>query len=153
MKKLLFFLTLTLSCSLAKADDMILQILQSDGQVVNIDLKDEPKTTYENGNLIITTTKTTITYPLEKVKRYTYVSALGISSPNVVGVSFSQDGETLTFKGLKPTTKIMLYSTSGQVLRTIKPNNSDKIAVSISQYPAGVYLVKVNDVTYKITKR
>ena len=87
MKKILFFLTLTLFCSLAKADDMILQILQSDGQVVNIDLKDEPKTTYENGNLIITTTKTTITYPLEKVKRYTYVSALGISSPKVLIIS------------------------------------------------------------------
>ncbi len=100
MRKILYVLVLMAIPSLAKADDMILQILQSDGQVYSINLSDEPVTTYSDGNLVITTKKTTITYPLEKVSRYTYVSASGIEAPEAVRASFSQNGEELFLKGL-----------------------------------------------------
>ena len=132
---------------------MILQIWQSDGKVVNIDLNEQPVTRYADGNLIITTTKTTITYPLEKVAKYTYVSAEGIESINGMRSKFSQDGETLTFSGLAQGTEISVYATSGKILRKTKASSHAKTTVSVSDLPPGVYLVKVNSVTYKITKR
>ena len=75
MKKLFLLLTVLLAATVAKDDDMVLQVLLSDGQVVSINLNEEPRTTYQDGNLVITSTRNTVTYPLEKVRRFTYVSA------------------------------------------------------------------------------
>ena len=154
MKKLLLLLMVLFATSLAKADDKVLQILLSDGQVVSINLSEEPRTTYQDGNLVITTTKNTITYPLEQVKKFTYSSiATGIEASHQLGVAFSKDGETLTFTGLKPNTKVTLYNVAGQLLKTIDSKDSKKVVVSASQFPFGVYVVKVNGGTYKIMKR
>ena len=148
-------LTVAILCqSAAFADDMVLQVWKSDGQVININLNEEPKTTYSDGNLVITTTKTTVTYPLESVRRYTYASAsTGIETPKSVSSVLSSDGETLTFTNLKAGTSIKLYNVAGQLLRTITSGAESSTTVSVSQLPTGVYVVKVNDATYKITKR
>lgn len=152
--RLLLLSVLSLFSSTVKAEDMVLQVWLADGQILSINLSEEPRTTYNDGNLVITTTKTAISYPLEKVKRYTYASASnGISSPNVVKATFSADGETLTFNGLKTGTSIMLYNVAGQLLRKVAPTTEGRAAVSVSQLPTGVYVVKMNDATYKITKR
>ena len=153
MKKLLSLIILFVFALSAMADDMILQIWQSDGKVVNIDLNEQPVTRYADGNLIISTTKTTIAYPLEKVAKYTYISAEGIQSLEGMRSKFSQDGETITFSGLKQGTEIAVYASSGQMMRKTKAGTQSKTTVSVSDLPPGVYLVKVNSVTYKITKR
>ena len=153
MKKLFLLLTVLLAATVAKADDMVLQVLLSDGQVVSINLNEEPRTTYQDGNLVITSSKNTVTYPLEKVRRFTYVTATGIDTPKMLGASFSNDGETLTFNGLKPHTKIYLYNVAGQLLKTIDNGDQSQIIISASHMPFGVYVVKVNGGTFKITKR
>jgi hypothetical protein len=153
MKRLLFLFILFVSALAVKADDMLLQIWQADGQVLTIALSEEPVTRYADGNLIITTTKTSITYPLEKVRKYTYISTDGISSLEGMKSRLSQDGETLTFSGLSQGTEITIYSASGLVLRKVKSGPQSKTTVSVSDFPPGVYLVKVNSLTYKITKR
>ena len=156
-KKCLLALALALAYQLPTwADGRALQIWQTDGQIVTISLNEEPRTTYNEGNLIITTTKTTITYPLEQVWKYTYVLEGSISEgdgvPDGIKAILSDDGETLSFKGLKSNSDIQLYSAAGQLLRTFK-SNSDKVAVSISQFPTGVYIVKANGITYKLARQ
>ena len=73
MKKLILFLLVTAFSMAAHADEAELQVWKSDGQVVSFALDEQPVTTYADGNLVIKTSKTTITYPLEEVKKYTYV--------------------------------------------------------------------------------
>lgn len=153
MKKFLTLLFLFVFAHSVMADDMILQIWQSDGKIVNIDLNEQPVTTYSDGNLIITTTNTVITYPLEKVAKYTYVTADGISNLESMRTNFSQDGETLTFTGLEQGTEIAIYASSGQMMHRTKAGPQAKTTVSVSDLTPGVYLVKVNSFTYKITKR
>ena len=156
MKRFLLLLIAGVLVSVtSKASNKVLQIWQADGQIVTISLNEEPVTTYSEGNLIITTISTTITYPLEQVDRYTYVTenmSEGDGVPDGIKGILSNDGETLTFKGLKSISGICIYSASGQLIRTVKANG-DKVAVSLSQLPTGVYLVKANGVTYKISKR
>ena len=90
-KILLLLLTFFVSQA-AMADDLVLQVWQADGKVMNINLNEQPVTTYSDGQLIITTTKTTVTFPLEQVVKYTYTDATGISSPSAMGSEFSADG-------------------------------------------------------------
>lgn len=158
MKRLLLSLiTILLVSLMSKADNKVLQIWQADGQIVTISLNEEPRTTYSDGNLVITTTKTTITYPLEQVWKYTYVLEGSISEgdgvPDGIKSILSEDGETLTFKGLKAGTEVLLYSASGQLVRRLSAANDNNVAVSVSLLPTGVYIVKANNATYKITKR
>lgn len=153
MKNYLLLLFLSLVSIVAKADDQVLQIWQSDGKVMTIKLSEEPKTSYVDGNLVIKTTKTTITFPLEEVRKFTYADGEDIGTHIAMRSEVSADGETLTFKDLKSNTSIYLYNAAGQLLRTIKSDKTNKATVSVSRFPIGVYIVKVNGITYKITKR
>ena len=139
--------------TVAKADDLVLQVWQADGKVMNISLNEQPVTTYSDGQLIIRTTKTTVTFPLEQVVKYTYADASGISSPESVGSKMSADGETITFTGLKANTPVYLYTVAGQLVNTVIATGQSKTVVSVSKFPVGVYVVKANDMTFKITKR
>lgn len=151
-KILLLLLTFFVSQA-AMADDLVLQVWQADGKVMNINLNEQPVTTYSDGQLIITTTKTTVTFPLEQVVKYTYTDATGISSPEAVGSKVSADGESITFTGLKANTPVYLYTVAGQLVNTVTATGQSKTTVSASGFPVGVYVVKANGVTFKITKR
>jgi len=154
MKRFLIILLAVAAVFAAKADDQFLQIWQADGQVAIINLDEQPITKYADGNLIITTTQTTITYPLEKVRKYTYVSVVdGIEGQQVMNAVLSKDGETLTFTNMKPQTAIALYNVFGQLLHQVSTPQSGKAVISVATLPVGVYVVKVNGVTYKISKR
>lgn len=151
-KILLLLLTFFVSQA-AMADDLVLQVWQADGKVMNINLNEQPVTTYSDGQLIITTTKTTVTFPLEQVVKYTYTDATGISSPEAVGSKMSADGESITFTCLKANTPVYLYTVAGQLVKTVTATGQSKTVVSVSGFPVGVYVVKANGVTFKITKR
>ena len=151
--KILLLLLAFLVSQAAMADDLVLQVWQADGKVMNINLNEEPVTTYSDGQLIIRTTKTTVTFPLEQVVKYTYADASGISSPEAMGSKMSADGETITFTGLKPNTPVYVYSVAGQLVNTVTATGQSKTTVSVSGFPVGVYVVKANGVTFKITKR
>ena len=153
MKKLLILMAVLFVANMTKADDAVLQVWFSDGEVMSINLNDNPKTTYKDGNLLIQTDNNSVTYPLEKVKRYTYATSTGIDTPAKISASFSSDGESLTFTGLKPHTPISLYNVAGVLLKTIDSGDRNKTIISASHLPVGVYLVKVNGGTYKIMKR
>lgn len=154
MKKLIILMTVLFAATLVKADDMMLHVWFSNGSVMSIKLFEGPKTTYKDGNLVITMLKNSVTYPLEKVRRFTYgYSSVGIDTPEKMEAAFSSDGETLTFTGLKPHTQVSLYNVAGVLLQTIDSGNQNKTVISASHLPVGVYVVKVDGGTYKIMKR
>ena len=72
MKKAILFLFAIVFSIAVDAVEAKLQVWRADGEVITFDLDEEPVTTYADGNLVIKTSKKTITYPLEKVKKFTY---------------------------------------------------------------------------------
>lgn len=152
--RVLLFAVLLSFALAVKAEDRILQVWKADGTVVSFNLDEVPVTTYSDGCLIIKTTMTTVTYPLEQVRKYTYSSVTdALSAPKSESATLSQDGESLTFTGLKPLTPISIYNVSGQLIRTIKARGLGNTTVSVANQPIGIYVVKVNGVTYKIMKK
>lgn len=155
MKRLkLFFLIAAVTALMASADDWVLQVWQTDGQVLKIKLEDEPTTSYVDGQLVITTLTNTVSFPLENVRRYTYAEyPSGLDMQKVANITFSNDGETITFTGLKPNTEVALYNVAGQMLRRVVADGSSRVSMTVSDLIMGVYIVKADNVTYKITKR
>ena len=63
-----------------------------------------------------------------------------------------QDG-LLVLSGLKSGTSAQVFSTDGRMVQTLTANHNGTFRLSLSSLPTGVYVVKVNDTTYKILKQ
>ena len=59
----------------------------------------------------------------------------------------------MTFDGLADGTEVCLYAIDGKLLHTQTARSSQQTVVSLIGYPAGTYIVKVGDATYKFMKR
>lgn len=153
MKRYFLLILLTLIVGTANADNYVLQIWQTSGQVQSIDLSEQPVTTFSDGNLVVTTSKATISLPMENVKKYTYsLVPTGIEDVKAEHVAISQNGESITFFGLKSGAEISVYNASGVQMKQLKVTH-DTETVTVSDLQVGVYAVKANGVTYKIMKR
>jgi hypothetical protein len=131
--------------------DQMLQIVKMDGQTHTINLNQEPVTTYQDGNLVITTINATITYPLEVVRKFVFISGTE-DIQNIKGDKFeiSKDGRFLTLSGLKSDTDAYLYSVNGILMERIHVTSSTSISINLESYPIGVYMIKVDGATFKI---
>ena len=132
-----------------------LVIWQRTGEKVYYDLAENPRTTFEEGNIVITTSGLSITYPREKVLRYTYeIQSTGVESDETFApVRVSQQGNDLIFDNLQESTLIQIFTTDGKLMVTQKVADNHSVKISLATYPVGIYLVKVNDATYKMMKR
>ena len=150
MKKLYLILLLMCCCGSIMADQ-VLQIVKADGQTHTINLNQEPVTTYQDGNLVITTINATISYPLEVVRKFVFISGTE-DIQNIKGDKFeiSKDGRFLTLSGLKSDTDAYLYSINGMLMERIHVTSSTSISINLESYPIGVYMIKVDGATYKI---
>ena len=150
MKRLLLNLLLLCCCSGIMADQM-LQVVKMDGQTHTINLNQEPVTTYEDGNLVITTINAIVTYPLEVVRKFVFISGAE-DIQNIKGDKFeiSKDGRFLTLSGLEKDTDAYLYSVNGMLMERIHVTSSTSISINLESYPLGVYMIKVDGATYKI---
>lgn len=155
-RKMLTFLLL-LSNLIAMADEpkSRLVVWAKDGTKTYFDLAENPKTTFKDNDLVITCESMTISYPLDQVLRYTYeLSTTGIENiSQEKTIRIRQHDDALTLENLKPGTVVSLYTVDGKQVSAQTTGSNRLVTISLSGHPAGVYIVKANDVTYKMMKR
>jgi hypothetical protein len=159
MKKKLILTLLTLlsfypNCQAQEATQRLV-VWQKSGEKVYYQLADQPETTFENGQLVIKTTKTTVYYQLANIVRYTYegVNTAIDLMPNERSVSISNEGDAVTFQNLPVGSKVMLFASNGVLLEMLSAQGGQPLTVSIGHRPAGVYIVKYGSETIKLLKR
>ena len=131
-----------------------LVIWQKNGTKVSYNLDEQPKTTFTAEDLVITTATATISYPLAKIQRYTYeVGALSVKDVKADGISISHKGDNVIVKGLTNGKSVTVYSIDGKQLMTKRSDSSDSLPLSLANLPAGVYMIKADEITYKFLKR
>ena len=145
-----------MSSTLHAADEVeTLIILMKNGSENAFLLKDKPKVTFEGTSLKVSAATGDVSFALADVMRFTYAkkSTSGISEQveNPTGVSF--EGDVLVISQLKANTTASIYALDGKLIRQLKPQRAGTYRISLSELPSGLYLVKADNVTYKITKR
>ena len=133
-----------------------LVVWQKSGEKVYFDLNEEPETTFEGTQLVIKTNTTTVYYQLENVLRYTYEGTMtAIDGPKLKPgeVRFMQGSDQMAFDGLPDGTTLEVYSLDGKKLFTKQALGGQRTVLSLANQPAGTYIVKVGDATYKFLKR
>lgn len=150
----MLLLTATLS---SLADSQRLVVWQKSGQKVYFDLTEEPETTFEDGNLVIRSSRTTVSYPLTSVLRYTYeggtITDVGDVKMRPGEVRFLQNAEQMAFDGLQDGTILEVYTLDGVKIKTVKAQGGQRTVVSLADQAAGTYIVKAGEATYKFMKR
>lgn len=142
---------------IAWADGQRLVVWQRSGEKVYFDLNEEPETTFEEGNLIIKTSRTTVSYPLTTVLRYTYeggtITDVGQAAVREGEVRFLQSSEGMAFDGLADGARLDVYSLDGLRVATVQARKGQRTVISLDGHPAGTYIVKSGDATFKFLKR
>lgn len=137
---------------LAHAQQLV--VWQKDGSKVSYKLDEEPITTFTTTDLVITTKTATINYPLPTIYRYSYEGvSSGVDDAKADGISISHDGNKIIVKGLASGKTAAVYSVDGIQLQAKCSNGSDRLVLSLNQLPAGVYVIKADEITYKFTKK
>ena len=158
MKKATLLLIMLCGTIFSQAQDSAqrLVVWQKSGAKVYFDLNEEPETTFEDGQLVIKTTKATASYPLESVLRYTYEGTTTAIEPARLRpgeIIYHQTRDQLSFDGLAAGTVLGVYTLDGRLIGTQTAYDGQTSVVSFASQPAGTYLVKVGDATYKFMKR
>jgi hypothetical protein len=125
------------------------------GDSVAYALAEEPKLTFAETDLVITTESVEVSYPLDDIKRLTYEASdySAIRDIETDKISFSVNGELLVFPSLKANSTVSLYLLNGTSLFRKTVQAAGEYSFQISNLNAGVYIVKVNGITYKFVKK
>ena len=157
MKKELLLVLLSLFCLSAMADEPKTQLVvwAKDGTRVAYALAEKPKVTFTETDLVITAQGVEVNYLLENMARFTYESNSNNAIRNLKTgeVSFKLDGESLLFPALKANSTVSLYTLNGTLVFKKTVHQNGEYAFPLSNLNAGVYMVNVNGLTYKIVKR
>ena len=158
MKRFITIILLLLCTQIwVHADTQRLVVWQKSGEKAYFDLTDEPETTFEDGKLVIKTAKTTVSYPLTSVLRYTYeggtITEVGEQTIRPGEMRYMQSEDEMAFDGLPDGARLDVYSLDGIKLFTVQAREGLRTVVSFASYPAGTYIVKAGDATIKFLKR
>ena len=157
-------LTITLLLSMLtvptgmRADDKqnTLIVLTKDNVLHHFVLADKPTVTFEGTQLKVTCEKVSASasFNLADVIRFTYdgKSATGIDEMTVDPAEISMQDGTLVISQMKANSTVNVYSTDGKLVRQLKPHRSGTYRLNLSELPSGLYIVKADNTTYKITK-
>ena len=120
-------------------------------------LADKPKVTFEGNQLKVTCEKASASasFNLSDIIRFTYEGkdAAGIDELTVDPAEISMEGGTLVISQMKANSTVNVYSMDGKLVRQLTAQRAGTYRLSLSSFPAGVYLVKADNTTFKITKQ
>ena len=149
-------LTLSITAMWAQNENQRLVVWLKGGQKVYHDLSDQPETFFSNGMLWLKTDKVSVNYPLTDVLRYTFEGAMtAIETPSVRPgeIRFSQNNNTMAFEGIPDGTILDIYSLDGKKISSVKAQSGQQTLISFANRPAGTYIVKMGDTSFKFMKQ
>lgn len=116
----------------------------------------KPKITFMESSLIVSSNNIDIEcFDLLNVSKITYQddTNVGISNVKLDDTDFKMEGDVMTFPKLKQNSTISIYTLNGTCLKRDTCSGEGSYKLDISNIGTGVYLVKVNGLTFKIYKK
>lgn len=130
-----------------------------DGGKVLYRLNKRPTLTYNDGNILLSTTETAVEYRAEDVNKYTFENPENntnsvqqpIATP--VDTRLEQQGETILFEQCEPYSIVQIYAVNGKLMDSYTIGADGTLQIAFVQYPKGIYIIKTKHLTHKIMKR
>ena len=118
-------------------------------------LAERPQVRFEGANLRVVSAKADVTYRLSDILRFTYEkrSVTGVSELQAEPAAVDYEDGELVIRGLKAGAAVGVYSLDGKLVRQLTARHAGTYRLSLAALPQGVYIVKADNITYKIMKR
>lgn len=156
MRKIISLL-LSCFCLSVSADEPKTQLVvwAKDGTKVAYALAEKPKVTFTATDLVVASNGLEVNYTLAEMARFTYESdaPTAITNLNNGKTSMSLDGESLLFPALTEGSTVAIYDMGGKTILSKSITATGEYSFPLSSLNAGVYMVSVNGLTYKIVKK
>ena len=118
-------------------------------------LADKTQVRFSGTNQRVVKTKSDVTYQLSDILRFTYEtrSTTGISELRTTQAEVDYKDGQLVISGIKAGGSVNVYSLEGKLVKQLTAQRSGTYRLSLASLSKGVYIVKADNVTYKIMKR
>lgn len=151
MKKIALSLWVALCCMTAHAaDGKSLFVSFNDGSKIEFALSTLPEVTFGDDKMTVETTSTTASYELWKVSTFTYGTTTDIKQVSQ-DTRFAWEGDRIIVDG--KANKVSIYSLDGKAVSISPIINNDKTIISLEGLTKGVYIIKINNKSIKITRQ
>ena len=145
---LIFLAALSFS---ARSEAYTLTVTTVDGQKQRIELNDYPKITMNGGRLEITSKTAKLDFDLQKVADFKYVDAASVGSIES-DPCVTRQADRLIFRADGLDLAVSVCDMSGVVVFSKQIQSGDEGDFDLSQLTAGVYIVSVNNNSFKVIK-
>ena len=155
MRKL-FLLLLSLICvskvTAERVNALVLNMV-TDKQVIFM-LDDLPIVTFEEGELVITTPNSVVSYQEDDVVKFTYsyVDPSKVSQTTMSDTMFKFEGNVLCAYNLEPLSDVSVFSVDGSLITSAKTGVNGELSLSIPQQSGNVVVVKSSVAKFKMMK-
>lgn len=146
----MLFLTAAFGTMFASAAYRSMSVDLTDGTAVAITLSDDINATFTTSDMIIAGGEQEITIERAKITGFTFSGEVSLDriTPDTTPAI---NGSEMRFDSLPDGSLIQIITSGGAIVNTIEASGS--ASVSLSDLPAGVYIVTVNNISYKIAVR
>lgn len=140
--------------TIAKAEQKMLVITATDGTQTKYLLEGMPRVNIEKPYLVISSDGASVSLPLEQLQHIHYEKATDEATAieEIKMLDERNSSERIDFSNLPAGATASIYTTDGKLLYNLRPTQGKTLSLPLGSMQSGIYLVKVNDVTYKIQK-
>ena len=140
--------------TIAKAEPKMLVVTAMDGTTTKYLLDGMPQVRIEKPYLVISSGMASVSLPLENLQHMHYEKATDEATAIGEIKVFDEKGgsERIDFSNLPADASVSIFTLDGKQLYSVRPGQGKNLSLPLGSLQSGIYLVKVNDVTYKIQK-
>lgn len=147
---LLFFCSM---CIWAKVGPGV-QLYFVSGEKITVLLEEEPLFTFENDDVVITTTKRVLRCASGELLKFTHVnldkSGIDDVEADDTRVYFTDDG--VSASNLKPRSEFAVYTQDGRLICSAQADDQGNVKAQFPMQEGVVYIIKTSAATFKMMK-
>ena len=135
-------------------EPLALHLLLTDGTSHVFNFVNLPEVTFAGDKLTVTSTQDAVTVEIDKVQEFHFGDiATDIDEPNKVARSVIHiaDGEVIVTNATLP--NVGIFDINGRKLSPSARQLSDGVSISLRSLPTGIYIIRFNNQSIKVTKR
>jgi len=147
----------SLTTAIASNEPTKLYVRQN-GTVVTFQLSEKPVITFDAKNVYISTSDFSAAYEnidslyFKDETVVTKVEKIDNSVKQEYNVKFT-DGHTVIISGFTQAVRLDVYSVNGMKLNVGTERSGDSIIIDLANQPNGIYIIRANSHSFKISKR
>lgn len=158
MKSIYLYLlsvSIAMVCSI-KINAQSLYVWTNQGEIITLSFDEQPITTFNGDELIISTKNSSLLYDISEISKYTFdSSSTGIENKTLdnKSVSFKFDDNRIKVISYNRNGEVAIYQVDGKRILTGEIRAGMTVEIPLNGITAGTYIINCCGINYKIQKK